>query len=55
MDKSKIMFAVGLTMAIAAALLMVVVETKGEFPYFPMILGVCGISLIATSGFRLLK
>ncbi len=55
MDKSKTTFTVGLIAVVTAALLMMIAGTKADSPYFATILGVCGISLIVTSGFRLLK
>jgi len=48
------MFVAGIIIALAAALLMFVYGTEG-LGFNPMVLGIFGIGLIATSNVRLLK
>ncbi len=50
MNENRIMFAVGLIMAIiAAALLFLVPYNPKELGFWPMVLGIFGIGLIAAS------
>jgi len=51
---NKIMFALGLIVAIASALLVAFVGTE-KLGFWPMVSGIVGIGLIATSGIRILK
>jgi len=51
---NKIVFAVGLIIAITSALLVAFVGTE-KLGFWPMVSGIVGISLIATSGIRILK
>ena len=48
------MFAAGLIIAIVSALLVAFVGTE-KLGYYPVVSGIVGIGLIATSGIRLLK
>ena len=50
----RIMFAVGLIMAIASALLLAFVGTE-KLGFWPMVSAIVGIGLIATSGIRILN
>ena len=50
----RMMFALGLVVAITSALLVAFVSTE-ELEFWPMVSGIVGISLIATSGIRILK
>jgi len=50
----RIMFALGLVVAITSALLVAFVGTE-ELGFWPMVSVIVGISLIATSGIRVLK
>ena len=50
----RMMFAVGLVVAITSALLVAFVGTE-KLGFWPMVSGIVGISLIATSGIRILR
>ena len=50
----RMMFALGLVVAITSALLVAFVGTE-KLGFWPMVSGIVGISLIATSGIRILK
>ncbi len=50
----KMMFALGLLVAITSALLVAFVGTE-KLGFWPMVSGIVGITLIATSGIRILR